>query len=264
MAKFDYSSYESQKKAQEKSADSKERKFEFFKSPKKVEDERIIRFPYKTSKEFDLANFHLLYKSKSERFPTLKINCLKELGSQDKCPLCESGEKPVSKFFCKFIEYKKDNTGKIVATPVVWEKTMGFAGKLNNFIEEYGDLSKCVFKLKWKNDKFDPYDLFICKSEIYPDSIYTKDFSSFEGLEFDKILIKNKSLEEMQAYLESGEFPPVVSKNKGTQTETTSKPVGTTSKPVVGPQPEQFRSSEEPKSNTPTSTTTSSPRRYNF
>jgi len=269
MARFDYSSYEAKKRENSTQAEkgSKEKKFDFF-NLNQDGDEAIVRFPYKNVDELDTVSVHMLYKKQGDKYPSLKINCLREpFEPLNKCPLCESGEKPTTKFFCKFIEYKKDDTGKMTARAKVWERSMSIATKLSSFIEEYGDLSNMVFKIKRygkSGDKDTHYEIIPARQDIYTDAVCVKDFSAFEGLDLVKLLVRNKTESEMNYYLENGEFPVRETKESSTPDNVsesksevhTSTPSDLVRTPVAD--------TSKPAANTDPTASGSRPRRYEY
>lgn len=182
----------------------------------------IVRFPYSSTDQFESVYAHTVTDS-SGKWP--KIKCLRQsyTDSIELCPLCNSGKdqiKAKKTFFVKLLNYIPDGNGGQKAQACIWTRPLhidstsgkytGFAGDLASYIEEYGDLSKLIFKIKRNgeaNDLKTTYTLTVLQTEKYPATIYKPDFSDFN--DFD--LLKNKfyyekSVDDMNKYLITGTF----------------------------------------------------------
>lgn len=185
-------------------------------------DTALVRFAYKSPAEFNIVTVHTVEVDGRYK----RVSCLRESGTDavSKCPLCEAGEKLFSKFYVKLIEYTKDEEGKVVATPKVWERPAGFARVLDSLCEEYGgELSEHVFKIKRRGAKGDmstTYDVMYANPELYKESIgYVRDFSAFENFDLSKHSYYVKSFEEISEFLETGKFPDTVKAVEMTEEE---------------------------------------------
>ena len=209
-------SYESFLKNKESSdttkSTSKFQKVGYF-SLKNDGDVALVRFAYKTSAEFNITTVHTVEIDGRYK----RVSCLRESGKEpvSKCPLCEAGEKLYSKFYVKLIEYTKDESGNVVATPKVWERPSGFAQQLEPLCAEYGgDLCDHIFKIKRRGAKGDmqtTYDVMYANPELYKESVgYVKDFSAFDNFDLSRHSYYVKSFEEISEFLETGKFPDTV------------------------------------------------------
>lgn len=172
-------------------------------------DTAIVRFPYQSSKDFDVLSVHTVKVGKMYK----NVNCLFDedvVGST--CPFCQASEdgsmsNAKKRFFVKMIVYETTADGKITVSPRIWERPLKFAAELKEKIADWGD---AVFKIKRvgkSGDQSTQYIVTPCKPEIYRDDIYVKDFSAFENYSVDGRYVLNKTREEMITFLETGEFP---------------------------------------------------------
>lgn len=157
----------------------------------------IVRFPYKDSNDFNIEEVHEV-KVSGSNFPQ-RVECTME--SKQECPLCASNTKKVSRFLVKAVAYVVNNTTNTVdLVPVVWDRPMKYADELADKIDNYGDLSEHLFKIKRNGSGQDTTfstDIILNKT-VYRDDVYVKDFSSIEELNPSFLLIKR-----MSKYLDS-------------------------------------------------------------
>ena len=217
MGKISYETYVSRGKS---AADSTKPKVGYFKLANDGEY-AIVRFDYASADEFDIVDIHTI-QDKDGRWRN--IACLRESFKEpkEKCPLCMKGETVKTKFFVKMITYTKDETGKVVVTPVVWERpAKKFVAELKNFINDYGDLRECIFKItrngakfvKDKEGKTIPntdvtYSINYQNPAIYKEELgFVKDFSAFKDFDVSKHSYAIRSAEDIQKFIETGELP---------------------------------------------------------
>ena len=163
-------------------------------------DEAVVRFAYSSSSEFDLMTVHSV--SEGNRF--LRVNCPRTPHDPlHMCPLCEAGVQLQNKFFIKLIEYVRDENGVIRAVPRIWERTARYATEIGNLLNEYGDLRKCVFKIKRSGAKGSVntvYNILYGNPSIYKPEIYVEDFSAFDGYNLIGTTVLEKSYNELCEY----------------------------------------------------------------
>ena len=279
MAKYSYETYEDLRKSnQQQPRQPKERKVGYFRL--NDGEEALVRFDYSLPREFDIVTIHTVKVGDKYR----KVSCLRTDGREplDNCPLCAKGEKVSSRFFAKLIHYTKDETGKVIATPEVANFPKKFADKLVGFINEYGDLKDILVKVKRRGAGMDTeYDPVFANPAIYKEELgYTKDFSAFDNFDLAHHSYVEKSKEDIEEYLKTGDFP--YHKQEATSTkeekieldlpddDTPEKVFGyvaPTQKVAPQPAPQPNRTYTETKPNTPTTsdTITARPRRtYDF
>ena len=206
MAEYSYSTYLAQNKFGAKKQ-NRDRKVGYFYLSDN-DDSAIVRFNYSSTDEFNLVDVH---RFKGE-YGYRNVACLRTPKDPiDKCPFCKHGEQRNSKFFVKLLEYVKDEHGNIVATPKIWERPLFFADTIASYIREYGDLRDVVFKIVrkgYKGDKKVNYDIMFMNPKMYgEENGFVKDFSGFDGLELNHHSYMERSYDEMEYFLEHGEFP---------------------------------------------------------
>lgn len=191
--------------------------FEFF-ALRNDGDEALVRIMHDTTDSFNMYTTHHVNNGGKNR----KVNCIRELhDSIESCPFCSAGIQTSNVILINMVQYFQDpQTQQIISKPVVWERSLSYATRLKNLIDEYGPLSDCLFKIKRSGaagSRDTTYDIFYCSPKIYRDDIYVKNANIFDG--FDPLggIILNKSVQEMNFYLQTGGFP--VSNNSNAQAD---------------------------------------------
>jgi hypothetical protein len=266
MANISYADYEN-RKTKSSNSGPKEYKVNYF-GLKDDGDEAIVRFAYTSKQEFNIVTVHNIQTTNKDGKEIYKrVFCLRDLRDPvEKCPLCASGNKVVDKFYVKLIEYVKDESGKVTPKARVWERPALFARKLGAFVDEYGNLTETIFKIKRRgvrNSKETDYDILPVNPAVYKQEVYVKDFSDFEGFKIAGNFYLVKTADEMKQFLETGEFPrpertDEYSENKSgpaTPTVEATKPVVNTVIPTAAAQ-------EKPV--LPSNPTEGRPQRYKF
>lgn len=189
-----------------------------FLSLKNDGDEAIVRIMHDSVDDFDILTIHPV--TVGGKFRT--VNCIRDprdpLG---KCPLCESGVKVQSKIFIHMLQYVTDETGKIVAKPVVWERPISYATKLKNDLSEYGPLSNVIFKVKRNGvagDKSTTYDMRMANPSMYNETSYPKTEGAFKDYSACGTIVMDKNYDELMSFVTTGDF------NNGASKSTSSIP----------------------------------------
>ena len=193
MANFSYEEYQA-KKASSRSASSKDQtsnervSITFMNTLLAKEGSSVVvRFPYTSMNDIIYTTTHTMVMP---GFPYGKrIRCL-----GDNCPLCEQGVKVEDRVFVKALAYVEENN-TIVPKVVIWDRPAAFADiELKSLMEEYGDISKRLFKLKRTGTKMTtrytaiPVDR---DNAVYNENTCPADFSSLEKVDASKILTKS-------------------------------------------------------------------------
>ena len=198
-------------------------------------DTLIVRLPYKSLQELDYATVHSVVLSNGNR---RTVSCLRgEHDGVDTCPLCKASlsnanYKPANKFYLKGIVYLTDETGKTVPSPFVFERPAKFSAQIIDLINEYGDLSNFIFKLKRTGKKGDTKTTYsfipALNASIYNEQNYPKDFSELEKIDVCKRSYMEKSFEDITTFLRTGDFPQAQTEQQAYAQPTPSNPVETT------------------------------------
>lgn len=182
-------------------------------------DEAIVRFAYTSPDELEVFTVHNVKAGNAYR----RVNCLRgPKESVDKCPLCKSGSNIQYKMLVKLIEYVTDESGVVTPTPRVWERPTSFIKVLRSIFEEYGDIGSCIFKIKRHGERGDvttSYDVLFANPAIYKPEVFVRDFSGFDNYSPLGYTILDKSAEDMEAYLQTGNFPLRSVSKEATNTE---------------------------------------------
>lgn len=227
MAKFDYDAVVSNR-ANVSGGESSGQRVSYF-SLANDGDSAIVRFLCDSTKDFDCCFVHSVNVGGTWR----KINCIRDAHSPvADCPLCASGQKLQQRIYVHLIEYTKDENGKIVATPKVWDRPIGFANTLKNYIGEYGPLSENVFRVKRngvKGSMDTTYEVMYLNPNVYTEAVYTKDCASaFDTYNVVGRAVLNKTYDELAHFVATKEFPTTPATNTATATNTYSESVEVT------------------------------------
>lgn len=170
-------------------------------------DEAIVRILHDDVSSFDIVQMHQLMIGGKQR----KVDCLRSPRDPlDVCPLCDAGNKTMSRFYIHLLRYDKDSDGNIVVSPQVWERSSAYCTTIKNLIDEYGPLSECIFKIHRNGAKGDmktTYSIMYGNPNIYKEEFYPKDVSGFENYSVVGTIVASKTAEDMNYYLANGEFP---------------------------------------------------------
>lgn len=225
MARFSTADYEYQKSS------SKTDRVTFF-GLKGDGDEAIVRFAYTSPDELEVFTVHNVKVGNAYR----KVNCLRgPKESVDKCPLCKSGNNIQYKMLVKLVEYVTDERGAVTIVPRVWERPTSFISVLRSIYEEYGDIGSCIFKIKRHGERGDvttSYDVLFANPAIYKPEVFVRDFSGFDNYSPLGYNILDKSVEDMETYLQTGNFPLRTVSKEETNTEATHLAQGVYSEPI--------------------------------
>lgn len=208
-------------------------------------DEAIVRIMCDSSADFDIITTHTVKIGDNYR----KVSCIRDPREPlDNCPLCKSGSNIQQRFFIHMIQYEKDQAGNITATPVVWERAAKeYATKLTTLMQEYGPLSDNVFKIRRNGKKGDmgtTYEILYGNPNIYRPDIYPKDTTPFEGYTALGKIVFDKTFEEINEYLATGNFPQRPRQEASSQGVVTQQPY---TPPVEAASPvEQFAPAQAP------------------
>ena len=168
----------------------------------------VVRIMHDSTDDFEIHTVHPI--TVDGKFRT--ANCIRNpYDPVQMCPLCANNTKINQKIYLHMIQYDRDpNTGNVVASPKVWERSIGYATKLKTLIDEYGPLSDCIFKIK-RNGKAGSvdttYEIMFCNPSVYPPSVYVKDEEAFKNYSSIGKSIMDKNAEELEVFVKTGSFP---------------------------------------------------------
>lgn len=216
MSNFDYNQYQEVIARAQNGSNGSSTKIGFFKM-KNDKDEALVRFNVSSLEELQFATVHQLGAAQK----WMKVSCLNPVGSyHDTCPLCAAvagGAKDIGKASKKvyvqmLVAYKDNTTGQFsTAIPVIWERPAGFSREIANLLKDYGDLKTRVFKVTRNgvaNSMQTTYSISYIPLFDKPESV-PEDFSAFVNFNIAKHSFWEKTVGEIQVFLNTGSFPEV-------------------------------------------------------
>jgi len=193
----------------------------------------IIRFYHVNGDDIQKLPVHSVFVGERK----MKVACLRMPDEpEDNCPLCEAGELVSPKMFIKILVYSPDKSGMYTLKPElqIWERGKSFRKQLQSLINRYAankPLMNTVFEIERcgkKGDNKTTYQIYKA-DELGPDECLLPDPDEIEDFDALGTIVKDKTFDEMQEYLETGEFP-----KKEKNTEKSDRRVET-SEPVRRP-----------------------------
>lgn len=170
-------------------------------------DEAIVRFLHDTTSSFDLITVHEENVNGKKR----KINCIRDAHEPiDRCPLCRKGGNTSTRFFIHLLEYKYDEKGNIYCEPKIWERSLEYATKLRDLINEYGPLSQCLFKVKRSGiagSVDTKYSIMYAAPQVYPPESFPNRAELFGDYKVVGTVVMDKTAEELNEFITTGSFP---------------------------------------------------------
>lgn len=190
-------------------------------------EEAIVRFAINSVDDFDIFTVHPITIGQSS-YPNRRVSCLRNNPKTDPinmCPLCAKGEKVQQRMYIKMIQYVNEN-GQIIPKAVIWDRpAYSYAPQLKSYLDNYGPLTNIICKIVRHGEGLDTnYDIIPnLNPQLYSDQMYVKDFSAFDDFNVLGGMIMNKSFEDINQFVLTGEFPAVSPNHATPQTVTTSQ-----------------------------------------
>lgn len=158
-------------------------------------DVKKVRFLYDSIDDVDGFAVHAIDIDGRKRY----VNCLRDYNEPlDKCPFCREHRPQTVRLFVPLYDVED---GKVK----MWERGKKFFAKLSSLCSRYPNLVAHEFEIERNGVKGDTNTTY----EIYPvsdDDSTLEDFPEVPDVLGTMVL--DKSAEDMEYYLESGEFPP--------------------------------------------------------
>ena len=242
---FNFSQYQ-QIAAQEQSQSSGDgTKIGYFKL-KDDGDIAIARINLSSTDEFMFAAVHTLQVGGK----WMKVSCLNPLGMNAAgCPLCSANQanpkgsvgKSTKKMFIPMIVSYRDAqsaTGYTPPTPVIWDRPASFSRELANKLMAAGNL-KDVLVLITRNGKAGDMqttysvDVLPANHPVFKPDMIPTDFSAFNNFNIAKHSYWEKTAEEINTFLATGQFPEVAKNNNQQAINTMANTASTYAAPAV-------------------------------
>lgn len=165
-----------------------------FFSLKNDKDTAVVRFMYNTLEDIEGFAVHEVEIGGKKRY----VNCLREYNEPvDNCPLCAARYKVLAKLFVMLYDVDAEEVK-------VWDRGKTFLSKLSSLCARYNPLVATPFEIERQGKKGDTnttYETFAMQS----DDMTLEDLP--EVPELLGGLILDKSYEELQFFLDNGDFP---------------------------------------------------------
>jgi hypothetical protein len=219
MSTFNYSDY--QKIAAQEQETNNSTKVSYFKL-KDDGDIAIARINLSSTDEFMFAAVHTLQVGGK----WMKVSCHNPLGmNATGCPLCSANQanpkgsisKSAKKMFIPMLVSYRDPqsaTGYTPVTPVIWDRPAQFSRELANKLMVAGNL-KDVLVLITRNGKAGDMqttysvDVLPANHPVFKPEMIPADFSAFNNFNIAKHSYWEKTVEEINTFLATGQFPEV-------------------------------------------------------
>ena len=176
----------------------------YFKLPKDG-DEAYIRFIYSDPDQIEVETVHSVRIDGRFR----RVSCPRDFREPlSACPICEAGGRLENRCYVKMLVYTRDEDGKIVTTPSVWDRPASMVKTLSEYFGEYGDISDLVFKVKRSGSTMEDttYNFFPQSASIYNETLYPKDFSAFDNYSVVGTAVLNLSVDELSDIVAKDSF----------------------------------------------------------
>lgn len=134
------------------------------------------------------------------------VNCLREYGDPvDACPFCKAGKFTQVKYFVPlFVESIKTNAGdvRVVGAMQTWERGKQFGSKLSSICSRYPNVVSHTFEIERNGKAGDQHTTY----EVYETGETGATMDDYEVPNPLGTLILDKTAEEMETYLATGDF----------------------------------------------------------
>lgn len=170
--------------------------------------EAVVRIMHDALEDFDIVGSHQVKTRGKDR----DIDCIRGVTDPlSTCPFCAADMRIRTRMYIHLLVYTVNEQNQVVVEPRVWDRHIDYREKLKSYIENYGPLSDMVCKIVRHGAKGDTgtfYDIIPALSrDIYPDNVYVKDPTPFAEYSSVGTVVWTKSAQDMQFYVQNGEFP---------------------------------------------------------
>lgn len=183
-------------------------------------DEAIVRFMHDDTSSFEIIATHSLQLNGKFR----RINCVRTPNEPiNSCPLCSKGEKLDYRFYIHILQYTNNPDGSVSVEPKIWERSLSYANKLREYINNYGPMSDVICKIVRHGragDMKTEYEIIPnLNQQVYRPDIFKKVNGLFDDFKVLGRIVLDKSASEISYYLNTGNFPNQTNNTEQKQTE---------------------------------------------
>ena len=233
MSTFNYAQYQSVVAQANANANGNGTRVGYFKLANDG-DIAIARINLSSTDDFSFASVHTI--GMNGRW--IKVSCLNPLGSYSgECALCSANSanpkgavsKAAKKLFIPMmVSYRDPNaaTGYTAPAPVIWDRPAGFSRELANKLMIAGDLRNTLVLITRNGKAGDmqttySVDILPETHPVFKPEMIPADFSAFNNFNIARHSYWEKTAEEINTYLTTGQFPERIqtAANSGTVTQ---------------------------------------------
>lgn len=168
-------------------------------------DVASVRFLYETEDDVDVLSVHRINVNGQDRY----VNCLRDNPDdpESKCPLCAAGNGRTVRLFLQIAEVTKfdDKTKDDIGWEAkIWDRGPQFVKKLQSICNRYNPLCGTMFEIERQGKKGDSntdYGVFPIKT----DGLKITELP--ERKDVLGTVVLDKSFEDLDAYVLTGQFP---------------------------------------------------------
>ena len=166
---------------------------------KKDKEKKHVRFMLENMDDLDNYTYVVHSCKVPDKEYGLDVNCLREYDDPvDACPLCAAG---IKKSIKVYVPLFNEDDEKVQ----IWSRGKKMIPKLQGLMSRYEDFPGHIFEIE-RNGKSGSTDTTYEIYEQDEDDTTLDDLDELPTIE--GVAVKNYSEEDMEYYLESGEFPP--------------------------------------------------------
>lgn len=160
-----------------------------------------VRFMYNTIDDMEGLSVHKVKVNGKERY----VNCLRDYNSpKDDCPFCRENKPVQAKLFIPIYNIDEDQVQ-------IWDRGKTFFEKMTSQFSRYGtkkNMVQNIFEIERHGEPKDmntTYEIF----QVESDDTQIEDLPELPDIVGSpKSFVLDKTADDMEYYLEAGEFPP--------------------------------------------------------
>lgn len=259
MSQFNFNDYQNVVAQAEANANGNGTKVGYFKL-KNDGDIAIARLNISSTDDLDFASVHTI--GANGRW--IKVSCLNPLGSYaGNCALCGahnanpkgSVSKAAKKVFIQMMVSYRDATsatGYTAPAPVIWDRPAAFSRELANKLMIAGDLRNTLVLITRNGKAGDmqttySMDILPVEHPVFKPEMIPVDFSAFTNFNIAKHSYWEKTPEEINTFLTTGQFPEKTQQANAVPTTSYAVPnAAPASTPVMPAQPSTVTPNVQP------------------
>lgn len=163
-------------------------------SLKNDKDTARVRFLFDSIEDVEGYSVHEIQIGDKKRY----VNCIREYGQPaDTCPFCAAGKFTTAKYFVPLYNIDEDRMQ-------TWERGKKFGGKLTSMCARYPHLVSHTFEIERNGKPKDTATTYEIYEQSEEPEVTMEDFEVPNAL---GTIVLDKSADDMQYFLDFGEFP---------------------------------------------------------